>query len=148
MPGAAVCGEGFPSKSGNAAQTKGYLQPVSLNLFTGRPLLCATVASSEKNTIFGRRVSSVRTIFPTHRSCAFMMSASMPDMLPLRRDAHVHDLARATEVKLSREEITIALYTCSSVHTVMTRFAHTRVHNLPMEVPAIASLFDTSLSLN
>ena len=63
-----------------------------------RPLLGATVASSEKKTIFGRRVSSVRTTCPTQRSCAFMMSASMPDMLALRRNAH--DLARASEVKL------------------------------------------------
>ena len=70
----------------------------SLNLFTGRPLLRATVASSEKKTIFGRRESSIRTTSPTHRSCAFMMSASMPDMLALRRDAH--DLAKASEVKL------------------------------------------------
>ena len=91
-------GEGFPSKSGNAAQTKGCLQPVSLNLFTGRPLLRATVASSEKKTIFGRRVSSIRTTGPIHRSFAFMMSASMPNMLALRRNAH--DLASATEVKL------------------------------------------------
>ena len=91
-------GEGFPSKSGNAAQTKGCLQPVSLNLFTGRPLLRATVASSEKKTIFGRRVSSIRTTGPIHRSCAFMMSASMQNMLALRRNAH--DLASATEVKL------------------------------------------------
>ena len=52
------------------------------------------------------------------------------------------------ETEIRREEITIALNTCSSVHTVMTRFVHIRVHNLPMEVPAIASLFDTSLSLN
>ena len=91
-------GEGFPSKSGNAAQTKGCLLPVSLNLFTGRPLLRATVAISEKKTIFGRRVSSIRTTGPIHRSCAFMMRASMPNMLALRRNAH--DLASATEVKL------------------------------------------------
>ena len=43
--------------------------------------------------------------------------------------------------------MTTALYTASLVRTVMPRSVHTRVHNLPKEAPALASLFDTSLSI-
>ena len=40
-----------------------------------------------------------------------------------------------------------ALCTCRLVPKVMPCSPHTRVHNLPKESPALASLFDTSLSM-
>ena len=42
----------------------------SLNRLSGRPVFRAPEASSEKKTIFGRRLSSIRTTCPTHRSWA------------------------------------------------------------------------------
>lgn len=43
--------------------------------------------------------------------------------------------------------MTTALYTASLVHTVMPRSLRTHVHSLLKEPPALASLFDTSLSI-
>ena len=84
----------------------------SLDLFSVRLMLRAPVASSEKKTIFGRRVSSIQATCPIHRSCAFMISSLMPRMSALRSTSvHVlesfssqgnaHDLAKASEVKFS-----------------------------------------------
>ena len=78
---------------------------------------------------------------------------------------NAHDLAKASEVKLiecfqllslellsltaiGKRMTTTALQTCSLVRTVVPRFPHTRVHNPPKEVPALASLLNTSLSMN
>ena len=83
----------------------------SLALFSVCLMLHAPVASSEKKTIFGRRVymSSIQTTCPIHRSCAFMISSLMPRMSALRSTSVLetfssqeiaHDLAKASEVKL------------------------------------------------
>ena len=44
--------------------------------------------------------------------------------------------------------MTTALYTASFVRRVMPRTPHTRFHSLPKEIPALASLLETSLSLS
>ena len=83
----------------------------SLALFSVCLMLRAPVASSEKKTIFGRRVSSIQTTCPIHHSCAFMITSSMPRMSALRSTSvrvletfssqeNAHDLAKASEVKL------------------------------------------------
>ena len=161
---------GMPHRPRNAFR-------LSLALFSVCLMLRAPVASSEKKTItFGRRVSSIQTTCPIHRSCAIMITSSMPRMSALRSTSvHVletfssqenaHDLAKASEVKLiecfqllsfellsltaiGKRMTTTALQICSLVRTVVPRFPHTRVHNLPKEVPALASLLNTSLSMN
>ena len=138
----------------------------SLNLFSGCPVLRAPVAMSEKKTIFGRCASSIQTTCPTPRSFGFMMSASMHGMLALRSNFVLETLSSqempittwrhrrwnwssffgiAAKFHSHREGTVLCTYRL--VPKVMPCSPHTRVHNLPKEAPALASLFDTSLSM-
>ena len=136
----------------------------SLNLFSGYPMLRALAARSDKTTIFERLVSSIRTICQTSRSLGFMMSASMHGMLALQQfcvgdsifPGDAHNLAKAGDTdlvffciaaKFHSHRAGTGLCTCRLVPKVMPCSSHTRVHNLPKEAPALASLFETSLSI-
>ena len=140
-----------------------YFRPC-LNLFSGCLMLRAPVASSEKKTIFGRRASSVRTTCPApavwfHEECLNAWHVGSAQQFCVGDSifpGDVNNLAKASEVKLIEffgiaakfhsHRAGTAFCTRHLVPKVMPCSPQTHVHNLLKEAPALASLFDTSLS--
>lgn len=110
-PGATVCGESFPSKRGNVAQTKGCF---SLNLLSGRPMSRAPVASSERKSFSG---GASRQSEPHDQPTAAVLSWWLPQRLACRL------CAALLCWRLSSQEMLITLTKASKVKNSSSVFS-------------------------
>ena len=162
-PGAGVCGEGFSSKNGiqfsflfqamfeplqwvsNATRTGGQLREED-HLREARVVRPSHMSSPPQFWFHDECLNA------WHVGCAQQFCVG-DSIFP----GDVNNLAKASEVKLIEffgiaakfhsHRAGTALCDCHLVPKVMPCSPQTHVHNLLKEAPALASLFDTSLSM-